>query len=109
MQLTTHVTFKGIDHSDALEAWIQEWAAKLGRSNRFVSRCEVVVEAPHRHHRHGRRWHVSVKLDLPGGPLAVTRDPGIDEAHEDPYVAVRDSFRAVRRQLEDSLDRRRHA
>ena len=109
VQLSTRVTFHGIDHSDALEAWIHEWAGKLARFGHRVARCEVTVEAPHRHQRHGRQWHVAIRLTLPGGDVVVSRDPGAAAGHEDPYVAVRDSFRAARRQLDARLAQRHHA
>jgi ribosome-associated translation inhibitor RaiA len=109
VQFQTEITFKGIDHSDALEARIRECANKLERGNRLVSHCEVVVESPHRHQRHGRQWHVTIRMTVPGGELVVTRDPGAGEDHEDPYLAVRDSFRVARRRLEQTVDRRRDA
>ena len=31
----------------------------------------------------------------------MSREPGLNHAHEDIYVAVRDAFAAARRQLED--------
>jgi cold shock CspA family protein len=68
-------------------------------------RCHVVVEAPHRRHRTGRRYHVRVRLTVPGEELVVSRDPGRDEPHEDVYVAIRDSFHAARRRLEDYVRR----
>ena len=37
----------------------------------------------------------------------MNREPGLDHAHEDVYVAVRDAFDAARRRLEDYV-RRRH-
>jgi cold shock CspA family protein len=43
-----------------------------------------------------------VRLTVPGGKEIVSsHDPGPDEAHEDVYVAIRDSFNAAKRQLED--------
>ena len=39
--------------------------------------------------------------------IAVSRDPGIDHAHEDVYVALAHAFRAARRQLQDYARLRR--
>ncbi|MFQ5792820.1 MAG: cold shock domain-containing protein, partial [Acidobacteriota bacterium] len=44
---------------------------------------------------------------LPGEELVVSRNPADHAAHEDVYVAVRDAFDEVRRQLEDCVRRRR--
>ena len=101
-----NLTFHGLDHSEPLEAWIHDWAEKLESVYPRIVSCDVAVEAPHRHQRQGREFHVRIALTVPDGEIVVSRDPGPDEAHADPYVAVRDSFRAARRQLEDHV--RRH-
>jgi cold shock CspA family protein len=45
-------------------------------------------------------------MALPGGgELSVQRNPPLDHAHEDVYVAIRDGFAAARRQLQD-MDRK---
>src|SRR5262245_13360226 len=101
--IPVQITFKELDHGDQLEERIREWAGKLDRIYDRIERCEVVIEAPHRHQRTGRQYHVRIRLAVPGDDIIVSRDPGPDGAHEDPYVAVRDSFRAARRQLEDHV------
>ncbi len=68
--------------------------------------CRVVIEAPNRR-RHGDLYHIRVDLKVPGNEIVVKRDPPEHHAHEDIYVAVRDSFDAVRRQLEDHVRRQR--
>jgi cold shock CspA family protein len=40
---------------------------------------------------------------VPGGEIVVNRNHPLDHAHEDVYVAMRDSFDAARRQLEDHV------
>jgi ribosome-associated translation inhibitor RaiA len=99
MQIPMKITFHGLNRSDSLEAWIREWAAKLDSVYPRIVRCDVAVEAPHA--RQGPQYHVRIDLTVPNGEIVVSRDPGPNEAHKDPYVAVRDSFRAARRQLED--------
>lgn len=107
MAFPLQITFHGLDHSDALEQWIREWADKLERVYDRIERGEVAVERPHEHQRTGGQFHVRVHLHVPGADVIVDRDPGQDEAHEDPYVAVRDAFHAARRQLEDHARRLR--
>ncbi len=99
MQIPMKITFHGLNRSERLEEWIREWAAKLESVYQRISRCDVAVEAPHS--RQGPQYHVRIDLTVPSGEIVVSRDPGPNEAHKDPYVAVRDSFRAARRQLED--------
>jgi ribosome-associated translation inhibitor RaiA len=103
MPFPLQITFRGVDQSDALESWIRDWADKLERVSDRIERGEVVVEAPHKHHRQGAQFHVRIHLRVPGTDIDVDRDPGPDEAHQDPYVAVRDSFHAARRRLEDHV------
>lgn len=103
MQIPVDITFKELGKSDALEARVREWVNKLERVYDRIVRCEVMIETPHRRHRNGRQFHVRVRLTVPGGEIVASHDPGPDEAHEDAYVALRDTFIAVRRQLEDHV------
>ena len=100
------ITFHNIDASPSVEAKIRERARELEQfSDRIVS-CRVVIEAPNRH-RHGDLFNIRVDLKVPGKEIVVKRDPPEHHAHEDVYVAVRDCFDAVRRQLEDHVRLRR--
>jgi cold shock CspA family protein/ribosome-associated translation inhibitor RaiA len=107
MQLPVQISFRGMQPSDAVEAKIRERAAKLDRFYDRLMSCRVVVESPHRHHHQGKLFHVRVDLTVPGGELAVTREPAEHHAHEDVFVAVRDAFDAAQRQLEDYARRQR--
>lgn len=107
MTIPVQITFRGIDRSEALAAWVQEWADKLEHVHGRIERCDVVVEAPHQRHRQGAQYRVRIHVAVPGADVSIDRDPGPDEAHEDPYVAVRDSFHAARRRLEDVARRQR--
>ena len=101
MQLNPEITFRGFPHSDALEADIREKVDKLDRFFEHIMSCRVVVESGHKHHHKGNIYHVRVALTVPGRELVVSRDPKQHQAHQDPFVAVRDAFDAARRQLED--------
>jgi ribosome-associated translation inhibitor RaiA len=100
----TQVTFHGLDHSDAAAQRVHEHVDKLARHNAAITRCDVTIEAPHRHQRQGRQFHVRIELAVPGRTLVVSRDPGEAAAHDDVYVALRDAFDAARRQLDDLRD-----
>ena len=90
-----------------MEADIRRRAEQLNRFAPDIVSCRVAVEAPHKHHRHGRLFHVRVDVRLPGSEIVVNRDPPEDHAHEDVYVAIRDAFKAARRQLQDTVAKRR--
>jgi ribosomal subunit interface protein len=101
MTLPLQITFRNLDRSAALERWVESKAARLERFFPEIMSCRVVVEAPHRRRRTGTIFHVRVDLGVPGGELVAARDPRLHHAHEDVYVAVRDTFRAARRVLMD--------
>lgn len=101
MQLPLQITFRHMEPSPALEMRIRELAARLDRFNDRIMSCRVVVEAPHQHHRQGQLFAVRIDVTVPGGELYADRTRDAGHAHEDPYVAARDAFDAIRRQLED--------
>ena len=102
MQIPTEITFHGIEPSEAVEAAVQRWVARLEHMYDRMTKCGVVISQPHRRHRHGGEFSVSVVLEVPGTAIATTH-----ARHEDVYVAVGDAFRATRRQLHASIDMRR--
>jgi ribosomal subunit interface protein len=101
MQIEPIISFRGMDSSEAVTAKIHERLDKLERFHDRILACHVVVEAPHRHKHKGKIYEVRIDLSVPGGEIVVNREPGADHAHEDVYVAIRDAFDALRRQLED--------
>lgn len=100
MAFPIDVRFRDMAPSPALEQFVRRWAAKLGRIHDRIVHCEVVIERPHQHQRHGQHVRVRMTLGVPGPDVVVSYDQSLDGAHEDAYVAVRDAFRAARRQLE---------
>src|SRR3989338_7713783 len=107
MKLPLQVVFRNMDPSAAIEARIRERAASLERYHDRIMSCRVAVELLHRHHHQGNLFHVRVDLKVPDGEIVANREPSEHHAHEDVYVAIRDAFNAVRRQLEDYVRRRR--
>ena len=107
MSLPYEIMFHNMDKSEAVEARVREKVAHLEELYDRLTRCRVTIEAPHRNHRKGNRYQVRIVLDVPHGPLVVSHGPGKSHAHEDVYVAIRDSFSAATRQLEDYVRTRR--
>jgi ribosomal subunit interface protein len=102
MMIPLQITVRNVSLSEAAKQAIREKAEKLDKFYDRIMSCRVVVEAPHRHNRHGVLYNVRIDLTVPGGELLVKREP-----HEDLYVAIRDAFDAARRQLEDYARRQR--
>ena len=107
MQKPIEITFRGMDPSPALETAVRERAGLLEQFCSEIIGCSVVVEAPHRHHHKGNLFHLRIDVTVPDKEIVVKRSPDEHQAHEDPYVALRDAFDAVRRQLEDYVRKRR--
>lgn len=107
MEQPLQITFRDIPRSEALEADIREKAAKLDQFYEKIMACRVMVEAPHGHHHQGYLYHIRIDLTVPGKELVIKRGPKEHHAHEDPYVAVRDAFKAARRQLQDYARKQR--
>lgn len=99
MQTPLEIHFTNMERSDFVEAAVREKAAKLERFFGGITSCHVYIDAPHHHHRKGNHYQVRVELRVPGSDLAVNNKPGNVNAHEDVYVAIRDAFNAVERQL----------
>lgn len=107
MQIDTIISFKGMKPSPAIEEDIRGRVQHLEQFHERIVACRVVVEVPHRHGHKGKIYHIHIDLSVPGGEIVVTREAGLDHAHEDVYVALRDAFSAAQRQLEDHV--RKHS
>lgn len=101
------VTWRGMAESDALATLIRTRFVKLYRFHRRILGCRVLIEQPHHHQHAGEHVRVRIDLSVPGQELVVDREPAEGAAHEDAYVAVREAFNAMRRQLEDYVRVRR--
>ena len=101
MKLPLQITFRNMDHSDFLEKAIREKAEKLDQYFSHIMSCRVVMESRHQHHHQGHLFEVHIDITVPGKEIAVSREAGLNHAHEDAYVAIRDAFNAAQRQLQD--------
>lgn len=102
MQLPLQITTRNMSLSEAAENAIREKVAKLEHFHDKITSCRVVVECPHRHSQQGVLYNVLIDITVPGKEIIVKREP-----NEDLYVAIRDSFEAARRQLQDHARRQR--
>jgi ribosomal subunit interface protein len=106
-KLPIQVTFRNLQHSDAIEAKVRERAEKLDQYYPSIMSCRVVVEAPHKHHHRGNLYHIRVDVTVPDGELVSRRETDEHHGYTDIYVAIRDAFDSMRRQLEDYARHRR--
>lgn len=103
MQTPLEVTFRGLPHSDAMEAKIREKVQKLEHLCDQIISCRVMVERTHHKHHKGDLYHVRIDLTLPHKEIVVSREHHDKHQYEDAYVAIRDAFNAAARQLEEYM------
>lgn len=105
MQVPLQIKFRHMEPSAIIEARIRERCHKLQRFAEHVSRCQITVDAPHKHQ--AGLYRVIIDITLPGGQIIASHHSDQHHAHENVHVAVRDAFDSARRQLEDYARRRR--
>ena len=97
MQVPLQITMRDIAHSEALDTHIRSKMAKLEEFHPRITSCRVAVEHVGQHQHQGREYRVRIDVRVPGKEIVVNRDH-----HEDVYVALRDAFDSVKRQLEEA-------
>ncbi len=125
MIVPLQITFRNIQHSEAVDAQIREEVAKLEELFDQLIHCRVVVEMPHQHHARGNPFQVQIRLEVPGTELIVSHQPSLhsqsvdleetrhhkglelEGAHKDLYVTIHYAFRKARRQLQEYAQRHR--
>lgn len=102
MDVPLEISFHNTEPSEALEAKIRERVDRLHRYFDRINSCRVAVEVPHRSGaQQPQAFHVRIEARVPTKELVVSHDPGRRDDHFDPYLAVRDAFDAMDRQLEE--------
>ncbi len=107
MQVPLQITFEGVQHSDAIEERITEEMEKLEQYyGRIVSARVAVARPQHRHHK-GDIYQVRIHLVIPDAPdIVVSHEAAATGDHEDVYATIRHAFKAARRQIQDSTEKR---
>lgn len=88
------IAFRHADPSDFRVQLIRDQLEKLEQVFTRIVRCHVVVEGPSGHHQQGAPYRVKLQLNVPGTQLVVDHS-----SHAILATAIRDAFRAMRRQL----------
>ena len=101
MKLPLQITFRHMDASPALENRIRQLASRLDKFSEHIMHCHIVVEPPAHHKHQGYLYDFRIDITVPDREIAIRHAHPADRAHEDPYLALRDAFRAARRKLED--------
>lgn len=99
--LPIQITIRDMPVSSAIETYIRKRAEKLNRFYNRISSCRIVIELPQKHKRQGKLYNVRIDLTVPGKELVVTH-----KTNQDIYIALRDAFKAIERQLEEHSHKR---
>lgn len=103
MEIPLQITLHGMPRSDALDARIREKVTALERFSPRITSCRVVVQSLGKHQHQGRQFQVEVDVRVPGHAEMIASR----HHHEDVYVALRDAFDAMTRQVEDAAREQR--
>lgn len=99
--LPVQITIRDIPGSPALESHIRSKTNKLKQFYDRMISCRIVVEFEQKHKHRGKLYNVRIDVGVPGKELVVTR-----KSNEDVYIAIRDAFSALIRQLENHSHKR---
>ena len=93
------MTFAGMLATEQARLEVHAWVERLGELTSPMTAGQVLIEAADRGRRE-RQYRVRMDLTMPTGVVVVDHDHPNNRPHEDLYVAIRNAFRAARRQLE---------
>jgi hypothetical protein len=96
------ITFHGFAASEPPRIEVRAWLSRLGALTAPMTGGEVAIEALDQG-RKERQYRVRMELQMPRGPVIVGSDHPGNSSHEDVYVAIRNAFRAARRELATTL------
>ena len=99
MTITPQVTYRDFSAPQLAADRIQERVDRLEQIFPRINSVHVVAEEANRSRTKGKLFQFHIDVSVPGGELAVSNDQHDRHAHEDFFVAMRDSFNAMERQL----------
>lgn len=101
MEKPIQVTFKNLDHSQAVETKVIEHVQKLEKYCDRIISCQVVIDCPHNNHNKGKHYLVHIDINVPGKELIIGRDPAKHSDFEDLDLAISQAFQAATRQVKE--------
>lgn len=100
--MTPSITYRGIERTNAIDAYVHKRAERLVHAGSPVHSCRVVIDGPPKHKHHGGHYVVRIEVGSALGSFVVDRDHGEQRDAEDLYAAIDAAFdRGVRRLHEE--------
>jgi ribosome-associated translation inhibitor RaiA len=100
--VTPHITYRHMPHSAVLDEKILELSRKLQELHPRITSIHVIVDELDRNKEQGRLFEARLDVKAPHAEIVANH-----QRHQDPYVAMRDAFDAVMRQITETIDRQR--
>lgn len=105
MESPLEIRYQGLTPSPTLSEKIQQKSAKLEKFYHRITRCLVTIGLPHRSQVKGNKFAIKIEVDVPHETLIVNKHSEHEIGHENAYVAIRDAFEAMQRQLQNYVER----
>src|SRR5262249_16566299 len=102
MRTPVEIHFHGIEKSAAIEERVREKMSKIDKHFGRMTRCRVVLEAPHRSPQKPKVYQIKIEISLPRRkPIVVRHERSGAHANEELPLAIRDAFEAALRRIDD--------
>jgi cold shock CspA family protein/ribosome-associated translation inhibitor RaiA len=108
MEVPLEITFRGVEKSEFIEDIIRGQVAKLEKMCTYMISCRVIVEKRQKFQRVGNPFRVRISVRVPPGhELVAATDSTEGDLHDKLPTTVRSSFDAMRRQLQELMEKQR--
>lgn len=101
MQIDPRITMHDLPRTEALEWHISGKVRMLGKLYPGMTGCHILLARPEQRRQKARLFSATVTVDYPQGEVE-----GISEHENDLYIAIRDAFAAVERELQKAASLR---
>ena len=102
MQTPVDLVFRHCEPSEEIRAEIALQLERLEKFSPRITSCRVVVNGPQTRHRRGDLFQVELRIAMPEHKdIVVDSRHGDAPEREHPLVAIRETFDAAARQIED--------
>jgi ribosome-associated translation inhibitor RaiA len=106
MSTPVEIHFHGIEKSEAIEERVRWKVSKLEKHFGRMTRCRVVLEAPHRSPAKPKVFQIKIEMSVPRHrPIVVSHEREGSHANEELLLALRDAFAAAVRKIDDEASR----
>jgi len=90
-----------LERDPEIVALIKRKSEKLDRFCDRITQCHVTVALPHRHHKRGNLYDITIDISLPGKEIAISRESQNDVENKDVRHVLKEAFEAAYRQVEE--------